>query len=202
MADAVDPRGTAIPLVTPRRRFDELALPPAIERQLADLAGRLRARRQSATEPRRSRDSSSTRGLLAIFTNESGVDFRLAAEAVAAQAGVSIVRVDLSRVGSKWIGETEKNLGLVFRRAEESGAVLIFDEADALFGGRGETTGGAERYVNLETAYLLQRIESFDGLVILTSNRRDRIGQAVLQRSDLVLPSSGPSPAARPPRIR
>jgi SpoVK/Ycf46/Vps4 family AAA+-type ATPase len=95
----------------------------------------------------------------------------LAAAEVAAQMGKPLVRLDLGAVVSKYIGETEKNLELVFRDAQAAGAVLYFDEADALFGTRSDVKDSHDRYANLDTAYLLQKIEDYEGLLILASNR-------------------------------
>ena len=112
--------------------------------------------------------------MTALFAGESGTGKTLAAEVLANELGLDLYRIDLAAIVSKYIGETEKNLRRVFDAAEASGAVLLFDEADALFGKRGEVKDAHDRYANLEVAYLLQRMESYRGLAILTTNLRSR----------------------------
>ena len=107
-----------------------------------------------------------------LLVAPSGAGTTLAARAVAAALSADLLRVDLSRVVSKWIGETEKNLAAVFDTAERTQAVLLLDEADALFGTRTEVSDAHDRYANLETAWLLQRIERFEGVVVLATCRR------------------------------
>jgi SpoVK/Ycf46/Vps4 family AAA+-type ATPase len=115
---------------------------------------------------------SSTAGVRLLLVSRSGTGKTLAAKAVASAVGADLLVVDLSQVVSKWVGETEKNLAAVFDAAQRSGAVLLLDEADALFGRRTEVSDSHDRYANLDTAYLLERIERFEGVVILTTNRR------------------------------
>jgi SpoVK/Ycf46/Vps4 family AAA+-type ATPase len=122
------------------------------------------------------------RGVAALFTGPSGTGKTKAAEAIAADLGVPLHRVDLSTVISKYIGETEKNLQRLFDAAEAAGAVLFFDEADALFGKRTDVKDSHDRYANLEVSYLLQRIERFKGLVILASNTKSNIDSAFARR--------------------
>src|SRR5881409_2115329 len=111
-----------------------------------------------------------------------GTGKTLAAEVLAHSLSVDLMVVDISRVVSKWIGETEKNLAAVFDAAESAQAVLFFDEADALFGKRTEVSDAHDRYANLETAYLLSRLERFEGLAILATNLRTNIDPAFLRR--------------------
>ena len=106
---------------------------------------------------------------------------------MAAAAGTDLLRVDTSQVVSKWIGETEKNLAAAFDVAERTQAVLFMDEADAIFGARTEVTDAHDRYANLETAYLLQRLDRFDGLLVLATNLRNNIDAAFLRRMDFVI---------------
>ncbi len=101
---------------------------------------------------------------------------------IAKELGLELFRVDLSRVVSKWVGETEKNLGLAFDEARHARAILLFDEADSLFGKRTEVRSANDRYANLETNYLLQRIEAFEGIVLLTTNRDTSIDEAFRRR--------------------
>ena len=121
------------------------------------------------------------------FTGPPGTGKSLAAAAVATAAQTDLLVVDVSRIVSKWLGETEKNLAGVFDAAERTQAVLLLDEADALFGTRTEISDAHDRYANLETAYLLQRLDRFEGLVILTTNLRDNIDAAFLRRVDFVV---------------
>ena len=137
-------------------------------------------------------------GVTALFAGESGTGKTLAAEVLARELGLDLYRIDLAATVSKYIGETEKNLRRLFDAAEASGAVLLFDEADALFGKRGEVKDGHDRYANLEVAYLLQRMESYRGLAILTTNLRSNVDRAFLRRLRFVV--QFPFPDARAAR--
>ena len=117
-----------------------------------------------------------------LFVGGSGTGKTVAARAIASQLGADLHRIDLSRIASKYIRETEKNIDRVFDDAENSGAVLQFDEADALFGKRSEVSDAHDQYANLEVSYLLQRMEAYSGPVILTTNRKDAIDTAFLRR--------------------
>jgi SpoVK/Ycf46/Vps4 family AAA+-type ATPase len=132
-------------------------------------------------------DRSGARGVRLLFAGPPGTGKTLSAEALANSLGVELLIVDLSRVVSKWIGETEKNLASVFDAAERAQASLFFDEADALFGKRTEVSDAHDRYANLETAYLLTRLEQFEGLAILATNLRDNIDPAFLRRLEFVV---------------
>jgi len=121
-------------------------------------------------------------GISALFAGESGTGKTLAAEVLARDLGLDLYRIDLSAVVSKYIGETEKNLKRVFDAAETCGAVLLFDEADALFGKRSEVKDSHDRYANIELAYLLQRMEAYRGLAILTTNMKMLLDSAFLRR--------------------
>src|SRR4029453_12349069 len=114
-------------------------------------------------------------GISALFSGVSGTGKTMAAEVLASELQLDLYRIDLSAVVSKYIGETEKNLRRVFDAAEESGAVLLFDEADALFGKRSEVKDSHDRYANIEISYLLQRMEVYRGLAILTTNFRQAL---------------------------
>ena len=170
----------------PARSPDELVLPPGEFRQVMEVAAFFDAwpavaeRWGFAAVP-------GGRGLKVLFTGEPGTGKTLAAEVIASRLGLNLVRTDLSRLVSKWVGETEKNLDTAFREAEASNAVLFFDEADALFGKRGEVEHGTDRYANLEVGYLLQRLERFDGLVILATNLRENIDPAFTRRFSIVV---------------
>jgi SpoVK/Ycf46/Vps4 family AAA+-type ATPase len=121
-------------------------------------------------------------GIAALFAGSSGTGKTLAAEVLANALELDLYRIDLSSVISKYIGETEKNLSRVFDAAEEGGVVLLFDEADALFGKRSEVKDSHDRYANIEVSYLLQRMEAYRGLAILTSNLKDALDAAFLRR--------------------
>jgi len=121
-------------------------------------------------------------GVTALFAGASGTGKTLAAEVIANALGLDLYRIDLSGVVSKYIGETEKNLRRVFDAAEEGGAILLFDEADALFGKRSEVKDSHDRYANIEVSYLLQRMEAYHGVAILTTNSREALDTAFLRR--------------------
>ena len=136
-------------------------------------------------------------GISALFSGPSGTGKTLAAEVLAHELRLDLYRIDLSQVVSKYIGETERNLRRVFDAAEEGAAVLLFDEADALFGKRSEVKDSHDRYANIEVGYLLQRMESYRGLAILTTNFRSALDQAFLRRLAFVVEFPMPDPAMR-----
>jgi len=121
-------------------------------------------------------------GVAALFAGASGTGKTMAAEVLAQELRLDLYRIDLASMVSKYIGETEKNLRKVFDAAEESGAILLFDEADALFGKRSEVKDSHDRYANIEVSYLLQRVETYRGLAILTTNLKSAIDSAFLRR--------------------
>lgn len=173
-------------LVAPRRGPDDLVLQPDLHARVLELAHYARAL------PRVMEDWGfasrvSGAGIKALFTGEPGTGKTLAAEVVAYEVGLPLLKVDLARVVSKWIGETEKNLDLVFSEARDSHALLFFDEAEALFGARGDVRHGTDRYANLEVSYLLQRFEDHGGIVILATNLRDKIDPAFMRRFHVVV---------------
>ena len=135
----------------------------------------------------------------ACFVGADGAGRTLAAQALAAELGRDLYRIDLQQVYSQYIGETEKHLARLFDAAQDTGAVLLFDEADALFGQRSEVSDSHDRYANLEVAYLLQRLESHYGLAILASNFRQDIDNTVLRRFFTVIefPLEARRPRAR-----
>ena len=137
------------------------------------------------------------RGVAALFWGPSGTGKTMAAQAVARELIADVYQVDLARVVSKFIGETEKNLDAIFDDAERAGAVLLFDEADALFGKRSEVKDAHDRYANIEIAYLLQRMELFGGVAILTTNFRQNVDAAFLRRLRFVVEFPRPDAAAR-----
>ena len=127
------------------------------------------------------------RGVTALFAGDSGTGKTLSAEVLAGDLGLDLYVIDLSTVVDKYIGETEKNLDRIFTEADRVNGVLLFDEADALFGKRSEVKDARDRYANVEVAYLLQRMERFDGLAILTTNLRANVDEAFLRRLDAIV---------------
>ena len=136
-------------------------------------------------------------GISALFTGISGTGKTMAAEVLANELRLDLYHIDLSQVVSKYIGETEKNLRRVFDAAEEGGAILLFDEADALFGKRSELKDSHDRYANIEVSYLLQRMESYRGLAILTTNMKKALDTAFLRRIRFMVQFPFPDAAAR-----
>jgi hypothetical protein len=176
-----------VTVVEPRRGPDDLILPAALHQQVTEIAGFARSLPALADRWGGDRPVLAPRGLKALFVGDPGTGKTLAAEVIATLLRVQLVKVDLSRVVSKWVGETAKHLDTVFRLADGSSAVLFFDEADALFGRRGEVRHGTDRYANTEVSHLLQRFEEHPGLVILASNLQDQIDPAFSRRFHTVL---------------
>jgi hypothetical protein len=136
-------------------------------------------------------------GVKALFSGPSGTGKTMAARALATELGRPLYRVDLASVVSKWVGETEKNLREALSAAESAGAVLLFDEGDALFGKRGDVSHGADRYANTEVAYLLQAVEAYDGIAIVTTNARSNVDAAFERRFDACIEFHPPGPVER-----
>jgi SpoVK/Ycf46/Vps4 family AAA+-type ATPase len=161
--------------------WEQLLLPRGEVAVLRQIAGE-RKMRQADGKRGFSRLAPGKSGIVALFVGPSGAGKTMAAEVLANDLGRPLYRVDLSAVRSKYIGETEKNLTLLFDEAERSQAILFFDEADALFGKRSEVKDTHDRYANLDVAYLIERIESFNGLAILATNSKAQIDEAFLRR--------------------
>jgi hypothetical protein len=166
--------------IRPRRSWDDLVLVADKLAQLRELAARYR-HRDTVHESWGFPDFPST-GLVALFSGQSGTGKTMAAEIIAGELGLDLYKLDLSSVVSKYIGETEKNLERVFTAASAGNLVLFFDEADSLFGKRSEVSDARDRYANIETSYLLQRLEAYDGLVVLATNFQKNIDEAFLRR--------------------
>ncbi|MBX3637932.1 MAG: ATP-binding protein [Rubrivivax sp.] len=177
--------------------FDDLVLPAGTLAQLRAVAAQLRQRHRVYEDWGFARRGARGLGIAALFAGESGTGKTMAAEAIANEAGLDLYRIDLAGTVSKYIGETEKNLARIFDAAQASGAVLLFDEADALFGKRSEVKDSHDRYANIEIAYLLQRIESYRGLAILTTNQKSALDRAFLRRLRFVVTFPFPDEAAR-----
>lgn len=171
--------------IRPRRGWEDLILPPEEAVQLRELSERHR-RRDTVYGQWHFRAAPST-GVVALFAGPSGTGKTLAAEVVAGELGLDLYKVDLSAVVSKYIGETEKNLERIFGAAAAGDLVLFFDEADALFGKRSEVSDAHDRYANIEVAYLLQRLETYDGLVVLATNLQRNIDPAFLRRISVAI---------------
>ncbi len=168
--------------IEPMAHWDDLVLPEAQRQILQEIAAHVRRRAiVYETWGVRARGARGL-GISALFTGASGTGKTLAAEVLAHELRLDLYRIDLSSVVSKYIGETEKNLRRVFNAAEEGGAILLFDEADALFGKRSEVKDSHDRYANIEVSYLLQRMEAYRGLAILTSNLKSALDTAFLRR--------------------
>jgi hypothetical protein len=162
--------------------WDDLVVPSHTSKPLREIAGQLRNRARVYETWGFGDRSERGLGVSALFHGDSGTGKTLAAEVIANELALDLYRVDLSRVVSKYIGETEKNLRRVFDAAEESGAILLFDEADALFGKRSEVKDSHDRYANVEVSYLLSRMETYRGLAILTTNFRQALDSAFVRR--------------------
>ena len=177
--------------------FDDVVLPPGHSAMLRDIARQLRLSDRVYREWGFGAKHGRGQGLVALFAGESGTGKTLAAEAIANEADLDLYRIDLATLVSKYIGETEKNLKRLFDAAEASGAVLLFDEADALFGKRSEVKDSHDRYANIEIAYLLQRVEAYRGLAILTTNMKSALDRAFMRRIRFVVSFPFPDAAAR-----
>jgi AAA+ superfamily predicted ATPase len=169
-------------LVVPAFTLDDLVLPERAHEQLRELIAHVALQHVVLDDWGFRRRMPRGQGVAALFAGPPGTGKTMAAEAVADALRQDLYRIDLSAVVSKYIGETEKNLASAFEEAERAGAVLFFDEADALFGRRTEVRDAHDRYANLEINYLLQRVETFTGLVVLATNRQAALDEAFLRR--------------------
>ena len=178
----------------PEVGWDDLVLTPTVRRSLLELAARARHRDQVLTQWRMRRGGGRGRGVIALFAGDSGTGKTMSAEVIAGDLGLDLYTVNLATVVDKYIGETEKNLERIFTEAAGVNAVLFFDEADAIFGKRSDVKDAHDRYANIESAYLLQRLETFDGLAVLATNLRSNIDEAFVRRLDAII--DFPAPAA------
>jgi len=173
--------------IEPAAGWDDLVLPEIERGILRDIAAHVRQRAKVYETWGFGSKGARGLGISALFAGASGTGKTMAAEVLAGDLRLDLYRIDLSAVVSKYIGETEKNLRRVFDAAEEGGAILLFDEADALFGKRSEVKDSHDRYANIEVSYLLQRMEAYRGLAILTSNMKGALDTAFLRRIRFVV---------------
>ncbi len=168
--------------ISSEAQWDDLIVPQKVKRLLQELLTQVRQRATVYQQWGLAKGSGRGLGVSALFAGESGTGKTLAAEVLANKFGLDLYRIDLSQVVSKYIGETEKNLERIFRAAEGGGVVLLFDEADALFGKRTDVKDSHDRHANVEVSFLLQRMEAYQGLAILTTNLKDSLDRAFLRR--------------------
>ncbi|ESW93807.1 hypothetical protein X770_00845 [Mesorhizobium sp. LSJC269B00] len=167
--------------------LDDLVLTPGTRRRVADLVQRLGQRRRVLSTSGLAGRLPLGHGTVALFTGPAGTGKTIGAILIAKQLGLDLLKADLGSLVSKYVGETEQRLDRLFANAENTDAMLFFDEADALFGRRGEVKEARDRWANLETNYLLQRVEEFDGIVILATNLRRNIDEAFMRRIDVAI---------------
>jgi len=180
-----------------RARREDLVLPEIVTEQLDRIRDQVRRRAVVYEDWGVARQTSRGLGITALFAGESGTGKTTTAEVLAHELSLDLYRIDLSAVVNKYIGETEKNLRRLFDAAERGGAILFFDEADALYGRRSEVKDSHDRYANVQISYLLQRMESYRGLAILATNMKGAMDQAFTRRLRFVLDFPFPGPAER-----
>ncbi|MBW5484166.1 ATP-binding protein, partial [Streptomyces bambusae] len=173
--------------IRPGVGWPDLVLPAPVLGQLRELAARARHRDRVLGDWAMRPGGGRGRGVMALFAGDSGTGKTMSAEVVAGELGLDLYTVDLATVVDKYVGETEKNLERIFTEAAGVNGVLLFDEADAVFGKRSEVKDAHDRYANVESAYLLQRMETFDGLAVLSTNLRANLDEAFTRRLDLVV---------------
>lgn len=173
--------------IEPRATWDDLVATGDLMGQLVAVASRVRNRERVMSEWGMDHGASKGQGVTALFAGASGTGKTLAAEVIANDLGLDLYVIDLATVVDKYIGETEKNLDRIFAEADSVNGVLLFDEADAIFGKRSEVQDARDRHANVEVAYLLQRMERFEGVALLTTNLRANIDEAFLRRLDVLV---------------
>jgi hypothetical protein len=183
--------------IEPKATWEQLVVPRAECSLLEQIALQVRGRRRVYQEWGFSDRMNRGLGTSVLFAGDSGTGKTMAAEVIANELRLSLYRIDLSAVVSKYIGETEKNLRRVFDAAEDGGAILFFDEADALFGKRSEVKDSHDRYANIEINYLLQRMEAYRGLAVLATNRKGALDPAFLRRLRFIVNFPFPGKAER-----
>jgi SpoVK/Ycf46/Vps4 family AAA+-type ATPase len=183
--------------LVPKASLEDVVLPEAERKLLQEIAEQVGQRNRVYEDWGFARKMNRGLGISALFTGDSGTGKTMAAEGIANRLRLDLYRIDLSAVVSKYIGETEKNLRRLFDAAEDGGAILFFDEADALFGKRSEVKDSHDRYANIEINYLLQRIEAYRGLAILATNMKSALDQAFMRRLRFVVDFPYPGKAER-----
>lgn len=176
--------------------WSDLILPKKQKDKLLEISAHLKQILRIHNDPKFELKNKNT-GITALFMGEKGTGKTMAAEVLANELNLDLYRIDLSEVVSKYIGETEKNLKRIFDAAEDGGAILLFDEADALFGKRSEVKDSHDRYANIEINYLLQKMEAYHGLAILTTNIKSAMEKAFLRRIRYVVHFPFPDAAQR-----
>lgn len=177
--------------------WDDLVLPEDAMEQLREIVLRVVHRDRVLSEWGFDRKLSSGKGVNALFAGSSGTGKTMAAEVIANELGLELYKIDLAGVVSKYIGETEKNLERIFNAAEHANAILFFDEADALFGKRSEVHDAHDRYANIEVAYLLQRMEQYEGISLLATNLRQNMDEAFVRRLAFIVQFPVPNAESR-----
>lgn len=170
-----------------RYDWEDLVLPDDQVERLRELVSMVQGRAQVLDEWGLARKLASSYGVTALFSGSPGTGKTMAAEVIAKVLELDVFKIDLSGMVSKYIGETEKNLEKVFAEAESTSAILFFDEADAIFGKRSEVKDAHDRYANIETSYLLQRMEAYDGVTILSTNLRANLDEAFTRRMQVIV---------------
>jgi SpoVK/Ycf46/Vps4 family AAA+-type ATPase len=183
--------------IEPHYHWDDLVLPPDKLEQLRDLCSQVVHRHRVFGDWGFARKLAHGRGTSALFAGPSGTGKTMAAEVIAHELQLDLYKIDLSGVVNKYIGETEKNLAKIFHEAETSNAILFFDEADALFGKRTKVSDAQDRYANIETSYLLQRVEAYEGIVILATNLQENMDEAFTRRIKFIVDFPFPDVASR-----
>jgi hypothetical protein len=183
--------------LVPKAALPDLVLPERERRLILEITAQVRNRMTVYDDWGFREKMNRGLGISALFAGESGTGKTMAAEAIANELALNLYRIDLSQVVSKYIGETEKNLRRLFDAAEDGGAILFFDEADALFGKRSEVKDSHDRYANIEINYLLQRMEAFQGLAILATNTKSALDPAFVRRLRFIVDFPYPGPAER-----
>ncbi len=176
---------------------EALIVPAPLRKELETLCFRCRSRESLADDLGISLQTRYRPSVQALFVGSSGTGKTLAALWLASRLGLPLYRVDLAATTSKYIGETEKNLSQLLGRAEQAGVVLLFDEADSIFGRRTDIKDSNDRFANSQTNYLLQRMESFDGIMVLTSNSRTRLDSSFSRRLEMILEFAPPDATQR-----
>jgi SpoVK/Ycf46/Vps4 family AAA+-type ATPase len=183
--------------IEPKFTWEDMVLPKEQMVQLREIASYVRYRHVVFGEWNFDRKVSLGRGLNILFAGPSGTGKTMSAEIIAGELSFDLYKIDLSTVVSKYIGETEKNLDRIFREAQDSNAILFFDEADAIFGKRSEVRDSHDRYANIEVAYLLQKMEEYEGIVILATNLRKNLDEAFARRMQFCIEFPLPDEADR-----